>query len=166
MKNSPECPTIVSTDLGAYKRNIRKIKDFIGKHVRLMTVVKANAYGHGMVECSRAALDAGASMLGVAFASEGTELREAGITAPILVMTSELYENFAAMIDNNLTICITSFEMLNALNAALLIQNPTILANSVFADCAFSDVMVQSAEHALVTVFRMRTTISSATTSA
>ena len=123
MTSSPECNTIVTTDLGAYKRNLRKIKDYIGKHVRLMAVVKANAYGHGMVECSRAALEAGVSMLGVAFASEGTELREANITAPILVMTSEVSDNCAAMIDNDLTISITSFDMLHALKKELVSRN-------------------------------------------
>ena len=53
---------------------------------RLCAVVKANAYGHGAVECSRAALAGGASWLGVAAAQEAQELRAAGLDAPILVM--------------------------------------------------------------------------------
>jgi alanine racemase len=52
----------------------------------LCAVVKANAYGHGAVECARAALAGGASWLAVAAAAEAAELREAGIRAPILVM--------------------------------------------------------------------------------
>ena len=53
---------------------------------RLCAVVKANAYGHGAVECARAALAGGASWLAVAAAAEACELRDAGIDAPILVM--------------------------------------------------------------------------------
>jgi alanine racemase len=52
----------------------------------LCAVVKANAYGHGAIECSQAALAGGASWLAVAAAAEARELREAGISAPILVM--------------------------------------------------------------------------------
>jgi alanine racemase len=52
-----------------------------------MTVVKANAYGHGEVPVARAALEAGASWLGVALVEEGIRLREAGIEAPILVLS-------------------------------------------------------------------------------
>src|SRR5690606_41921083 len=53
---------------------------------RVMAIVKANAYGHGAVAVSRAALDAGASWLGVATVDEGIVLRRAGILAPILVI--------------------------------------------------------------------------------
>ena len=52
----------------------------------LCAVVKANAYGHGAVECARAALAGGARWLAVAAAGEAVELRDAGIEAPILVM--------------------------------------------------------------------------------
>ena len=66
----------------------------------LCAVVKANAYGHGAVECSRAALAGGASWLAVAAAAEAHELREAGVGARILVMGAlspvELEEALAA----------------------------------------------------------------------
>ena len=52
-----------------------------------MAVVKADAYGHGAVECARAAVEAGAAMLGVALVEEGVELREAGVDAPIMVLS-------------------------------------------------------------------------------
>ena len=51
-----------------------------------MGVVKANAYGHGILEVSRALLSLGAHSLGVAFLEEGIYLRQNGITAPILVL--------------------------------------------------------------------------------
>lgn len=111
--------TIAITDLGAYKRNLVKIREYTGSRVRLMAVVKANAYGHGMIECARTALDAGASMLGVALASEGVALREAGITAPILVFSAESYDYFEMLICNNLTITLISGEMLIKLGKEL-----------------------------------------------
>jgi alanine racemase len=72
--------------LNAIQHNIHRIKSSIGPGKRLMSVVKANAYGHGGVEVARAALGAGADDLGVATLNEAVELREAGIAAPILVL--------------------------------------------------------------------------------
>jgi len=117
--------TVVITNLDAYKRNIQKIISYIGDSVQLMAVVKADAYGHGMLECARTALDAGASMLGVAFASEGAKLREAGITAPILVMAQESFDRIPSLIENDLTISLTSFKMLGVLKTVLAQNNST-----------------------------------------
>jgi len=69
-------PTVVEIDLGAIRHNVRALKP---EGSELMAVVKANAYGHGDVEVSRAALEAGATWLGVALVEEGLHLREAGI---------------------------------------------------------------------------------------
>jgi len=66
----------------AIKHNVRFIRERTGGHV--IIVVKANGYGHGAETVARAALDAGATMLGVADLSEGYALRDAGITAPLL----------------------------------------------------------------------------------
>ena len=54
---------------------------------RLCAVVKAGGYGHGAVEVARAALEGGASWLAVALVEEGLELRAAGITAPVLLLS-------------------------------------------------------------------------------
>jgi alanine racemase len=77
-------PTRVEVDLEAIRHNVRALKP---DGVELMAVVKANAYGHGAVPVSLAALDAGASWLGVALVEEGLELRAAGIDAPIMVFS-------------------------------------------------------------------------------
>ncbi|HEV8663612.1 MAG TPA: alanine racemase [Candidatus Methylomirabilis sp.] len=79
-------PTRAVVDLGAIAHNVRNIKALVGKGVRLMAVVKADAYGHGLVPVARTALGAGAEWLGVALPEEGVALRAAGITAPILVL--------------------------------------------------------------------------------
>jgi alanine racemase len=77
-------PTFVRVDLAAIQHNAAVLTP---EGVRLMAVVKADAYGHGDVAVARAALEAGASWLGVALVEEGLGLRAAGIDAPILVLS-------------------------------------------------------------------------------
>src|SRR5436853_3467795 len=77
-------PTVAEIDLGAIRSNVRALTP---ERAELMTVVKADAYGHGAVPVARAALESGATWLGVALVEEGIELREAGIDARILVLS-------------------------------------------------------------------------------
>jgi len=77
-------PTVVEVDLEAVRHNVRRLKP---PDVELMAVVKADAYGHGDVPVARAMLEAGATWLGVALVEEGIGLRDAGIDAPILVLS-------------------------------------------------------------------------------
>lgn len=77
-------PTVAEVDLEAVRHNVRTLKP---PRSELMAVVKANGYGHGDVAVSRAALEAGATWLGVALVEEGLRLREASIDAPILVLS-------------------------------------------------------------------------------
>lgn len=77
-------PTVAVVDLGAIRDNVAAL---VPAAARLMAIVKANGYGHGAVPVARAALAGGATWLGVALVEEGLELREAGIDAPILVLT-------------------------------------------------------------------------------
>ncbi|MDP8947749.1 MAG: alanine racemase [Actinomycetota bacterium] len=83
--------TWAEIDLGALRHNVRALKRRT-RGARLMAVVKADAYGHGSVPVSLAALEAGADALAVVTAEEGAELRRAGIRAPILVFTDLLPE--------------------------------------------------------------------------
>lgn len=76
----------VEIDLSAIKHNVRQLKRLLSPHTELMAIVKADAYGHGAVGVSQAALQAGASWLGVATIPEGMQLRNAGITAPIAIL--------------------------------------------------------------------------------
>ncbi len=107
-----EHDTVAITDLNSYRRNIRAILSYIGPDVGLIAVVKANAYGHGMVPCGQTALASGASMLAVAFSGEGAELRKAGIEAPILVMAQESPAHIPSLIEHNLTGTLTCPGML------------------------------------------------------
>ena len=77
-------PTVVEVDLEAVRHNVRRLRP---ERAELLAVVKADGYGHGDVGVSRAALEAGASWIGVALVEEGLGLRERGIEAPILVLS-------------------------------------------------------------------------------
>jgi alanine racemase len=83
--------TWVEVDLDAVRHNVRALKRRAPR-ARLMAVVKADAYGHGSVPVSRAALEAGAGALAVVTVEEGAELRRAGLPVPILVFTDLLPE--------------------------------------------------------------------------
>ncbi len=71
-------------DLGAVKANVGHYRRQVPSGTEIMAVVKANAFGHGAVQIAKAAVDAGATWLGVARADEALELRAAGLTVPIL----------------------------------------------------------------------------------
>ena len=77
-------PTRAEVDLSAIRHNVAVL---MPPTAALMAVVKGNGYGHGDVEVSMSALEAGATWLGVALVEEGLQLREAGIDAPILVLS-------------------------------------------------------------------------------
>lgn len=79
-------PVYCEIDLAAIASNLRLARQIVGERTQIMAVVKANAYGHGALEVARTALAAGAEWLGVAFVEEGLALRQAGISAPILVL--------------------------------------------------------------------------------
>jgi len=77
-------PTVAEIDLEAVRYNVRTLKPPASE---VMAVVKANGYGHGDVAVARAALDGGATWLGVALVEEGIRLRDAGLEGPIMVLT-------------------------------------------------------------------------------
>ena len=77
----------VEVDLDNFNHNWDEIKRLVGPHVKVLQVVKADAYGHGAIEISNCALRKGAPILGVANADEGVQLRVSGITAPILILS-------------------------------------------------------------------------------
>lgn len=80
-------PRWIEIDLDAVMHNVKAVKALLQPGTRLMAVVKADGYGYGGVEISRAVLEAGADMLGVTTVDEGMELRDQGIEAPILVFS-------------------------------------------------------------------------------
>src|SRR5512135_1430310 len=76
----------VEIDLGALEDNFRVIREKVPSDVKILCVVKADGYGHGAVQVARRLESAGANHFGVATADEGVELRDNGISLPILIM--------------------------------------------------------------------------------
>jgi alanine racemase len=76
----------VEIDLLALANNVRDIKQLLAPTTAMMAVVKADAYGHGAIDVARTVLAEGVEWLAVATVTEGVELRQAGIIAPILVL--------------------------------------------------------------------------------
>jgi alanine racemase len=104
MTNIPLRPAWVEIDLKAIENNAGHLKGIIGEDVELMAMVKANAYGHGSIECSRAAIRGGATWLGVYSVGEGLELRAAGIAAPVLIVGPTPAEWARAAFESDLTL--------------------------------------------------------------
>ncbi|HTH51078.1 MAG TPA: alanine racemase [Pyrinomonadaceae bacterium] len=96
-------PTIARIDLNALAHNLRETRKFVGDDLLYMAVVKADAYGHGAVECAKRLEAEGVDWFGVAIPEEGCELREAGITKPILCLGSVFPGQESTVVDNELT---------------------------------------------------------------
>jgi alanine racemase len=104
-------------DLDQLSANVQALRKQAGD-ARLLVVVKANAYGHGAVQTARAAVEAGAWGLGVASLEEGEELRRAGITAPVLVLSSSAPAQAERLVRSDLRVTIGTLELGAALSRA------------------------------------------------
>lgn len=104
-------------DLRALASNIRSLKAMIGD-AKFMAVVKADAYGHGAVECARAARAAGADWLGVCFIDEGLELRRAGIDGPILAWLLSESDDLVTAIRADIDLSVSSVAEFKRVEAA------------------------------------------------
>jgi len=100
----------VEVDLGHFAANWAEMKRLVGPDVKIMQVVKADAYGHGAIEISNAALLNGASVLGVANADDGVQLRVSGITAPVLILSPATGSEIDQIIKYNLTPSVSDLE--------------------------------------------------------
>ena len=112
-----ERPTWASIDLDALAFNFHSSKTFIGEDIEYMAVVKANAYGHGAVECARRLEAEGVDWFAVASIEEGVELRVAGIEKPILILGG-IWIAQDEVIAHRLTPVVFTIEQAESLNAA------------------------------------------------
>ncbi len=101
MPSSARCYVEIST--GRIASNFEAVRDAVGPDVDVMGVVKADAYGHGMLEVSRILISRGARWLAVSTVAEGRQLRDAGIETDILVMAGLLPDDFRTAVDLGLT---------------------------------------------------------------
>lgn len=113
-------PTWAEIDLGALAANFREVRAAArrqrGPDFSMMSVVKADAYGHGAVRCARALASAGSDWFAVALPEEGVELREAGIKQPILVLGGFWEGQLGACLKHDLVPVIYRLDMAEALD--------------------------------------------------
>ncbi|OYD06780.1 alanine racemase [Paludifilum halophilum] len=110
--------TVAEVDLDAIAHNVGEFRRRLPKKIRLMAAVKANAYGHGAIPVSRAALQAGATDLGVAFLDEALELRRGGVTAPILVLGDVPPNAVEVALEGDIALTVYRFDTAKAISEA------------------------------------------------
>jgi alanine racemase len=106
-----------NVDLGAFARNIGRLKGHIGG-LPIMVVVKADAYGHGLINCARAARAAGADWIGAATPTEAVTLREAGDTGPLLCWLYGPDEDLAAVVGSEVDVAAHHPDQISMITAA------------------------------------------------
>jgi len=109
--------TWAEVDLDAYRANVQALQQWVGPQVQVFAVVKANAYGHGLIPVAQAALQAGATRLVVHRLEEGLTLRAAGIAAPILLLGYVPLAAAAQVAQHRLIPTVITLEFLQALAA-------------------------------------------------
>ena len=137
--------TFARIDLSKYRRNICAVREAIGPNVQLMAVVKANAYGHGLVPIARAAQEEQADFLAVALMEEGIALRQAGINLPILVLAGLSEESTLTAVKNSLTLTVHTSGHLEAAKKAA-IQCGKSAEVHIKLDTGMNRIGVKSAE--------------------
>ena len=116
----------VHVDLARFGHNVRTLKALIPANTRFCAVVKANAYGHGGIQCAKTALENGASFLAVARISEAVAMRDAGITAPILLLGEALPEQVSFLATHGIRASVADIQSAKTLSAAAQSLNTTL----------------------------------------
>lgn len=105
-------------DLAAVRHNVQTVRALVGP-AEVMAVVKANGYGHGAVQVARAAIDAGATWLGVADLDEALALRDAGLDVPVLAWLHGPQAGFAQAVLRSVDVGVSSVRQLDAIAATV-----------------------------------------------
>ena len=108
--------TFANIYMGNLRNNIEQVRNQLQPGVKLCIPVKADAYGHGAIPVAHTAVECGADYLAVAAVSEGVELRKAGITIPILVLSLPQPSEFTEIIERHLTPSLCDSELIRMLN--------------------------------------------------
>src|SRR5688572_27297637 len=111
-------PTWAEIHLDNLAANFKQIRSLVSPTARIMAVVKADAYGHGAVECARRLAAEGAEWFAVAMPEEGIQLRDAGITQPILCLGGFWNDQATACLQQRLTPVVYRLDMLESLDQA------------------------------------------------
>jgi alanine racemase len=126
----------IQIDLAALKANVQYLKTKAERPI--LAVVKADAYGHGLIPCAKAAVEAGADWLGTALLEEAIALREAGVNVPILAWLLPPGEDYRIAVEQNIDLGISSlatFDEINAIDGARIhLEIETGMGRGGFAD--------------------------------
>jgi alanine racemase len=114
-ENFPLRPAWTEIDLGKLRRNLQLIRADLPKHVKLLAVVKDEAYGHGALDVARIALEEGAWGFGLSNLEEGLSLRDAGIKAPLILLGERQEAELEWCVAHDLTICVNEPHTVHAL---------------------------------------------------
>ena len=114
--NKPTRPVWVEVDLENIKFNLNQVKKNIPEDTKIMAVVKADAYGHGVLPVAKAALEGGADRLAVALPEEGKELRENDFKLPIQILGEVLPNQIPILVENDLIPTISKLDTIKKLN--------------------------------------------------
>ena len=111
-------PTRAIVDLAAIRHNLGLVREQVGADCRIAAVVKADGYGHGLIEAGRACLQAGAERLCVALVDQAVKLRRSFPHVPILVMGTIAALEAEAVVEHDLTQTVDDRDAVEALDAA------------------------------------------------
>ncbi len=149
-------PTQVEVDLNILKENFNKIKEYV-KPSKVMPILKANAYGHGLIRLAQLYEKLNADYLGVAVVEEGILLRQMGIKMPILVLGGVWENQIPLFLKNSLTITASSIDKLNQINdAATQMKTKAIVHLKIDTGMERMGVHYYNAEKFLEVAYRLK----------
>jgi alanine racemase len=119
-------PTFCLIDHDALRWNLRRIRETVGAKIKILSMVKANAYGHGAAAVSQTLAISGSDAFGVATLEEGIELRQAGIRTPILVVAGAYDDQVDQFLAHSLTPVVHDLTRLNHLEKAIKRRGATL----------------------------------------
>ncbi|MFW6022428.1 MAG: alanine racemase [Halanaerobiaceae bacterium] len=125
--------------------NYRKIKVLLKEETKIMAVVKADAYGHGMIPVATTLRDQGVDRLGVALPEEGVELRKAGIELPIHILGEVLKDQYKIVVENELIPTVARLDSAEKLNEIARQKKKTVTVH-IKIDTGMGRIGVQSEE--------------------
>ena len=118
-------PYWAEIDLDAVRRNFAKVKSYVGEGIKILGVLKADAYGIGAPEVAEVLEEAGADYIGVAVLDEALELRQNGCKTPILIFGYTPKDGLGLAVRYNITQTVYCYEMAEQISAESVKQNLT-----------------------------------------
>ena len=135
-------PTWVEIDLNALRHNLLAVKKRIGPQIKILGIVKADAYGHGDYEVSRVLLNNGVEMLGIAILEEGIQLRNTGIKAPLLLLGGVFEEQIDSIIHYDVTPTVYDLKLAEVLSKKATYFNKKLKVH-VYVDTGMGSIGVK-----------------------